>query len=335
MTDRLTSIHSTVAVSAAALAAVIVATSSGCAVPSSQETTNPAPAREDIGESSSPLVVGSWTDWSGTIHITMYACGPSPASTGINQAGCAVPDDRMVVGGGVQVTCGPGNQPCGGDAAVVLQGSYPLDDLRTWWANSFTMNGTSHEVTVYALGLELDGVSGSQLRQMAILKKNTSAGSVQHPEVVVYTDPEYVMVGAGALASGGQNLVASAPGHTLALDQWRAKSKEHGGFSPGWVRAYAIEIPIQPAGFWTDIHNTIAWSQAATVTSGNAAVSTQTVSNWALSSVGGVTTYSGAGRMLQELHPIPIAQGTAKVESTDVFWASGGDLFAVALALSP
>src|SRR6185295_14022642 len=121
-----------------------------------------------------------------------------------------------------------------GDPTAFLTGSHPLDDLRTWWGSSQSISGSSHQLSTYALGLQLAGISGSQLRQMAILKKVDSPVA-QHPGVLLWADSGYVMVGGGAFTTTNQYLVTSSP---IFGNAWYAGSKDHGIYAPGYVRAH-------------------------------------------------------------------------------------------------
>jgi hypothetical protein len=308
-----TSIRCTVSVRPALLTAVVFACG-GCALPSAQATSDPAPEREGIAESSSPVVIGSWTDWSGTVTVTLHACPASSPNT-TPAAGCTVPEDQMLVGGGGNIN---------NDTTAFMTASYPLDGLRTWWFGSRSMTGVSHTVHPYAIGLSLTGISGSQLRSMAILKKLDSP-TASHPEVLLPVDPGYVMVGGGAFVSTNQYLVSSfAPNAT----NWYARSKDHGTAAAGKVQALLIELPVHPNGFWGNIANKIETSSPATVATGLAINYKRPSAGYAMTSIGGAEFFNGAGRMLQGLYPVKIGNnGECSDVSRDAFWQDSGALY--------
>src|SRR5437868_8934652 len=72
---------------------------SGCGAQAFTETD------ELLGQNASAAttLLGSWNDWSGTVHVKSWACDWSPVSSA-NSVCCMIPDPNFVlVGGGAEI----------------------------------------------------------------------------------------------------------------------------------------------------------------------------------------------------------------------------------------
>jgi hypothetical protein len=295
-----------------------VVCSNGCAMPATEA--NDLPAQKDIGESKSPVVVGSATDGSGLITVTFYSCAMSASASPTAGQLCGVGPDELVVGGGAILSR---------NSAVALAGSVPFGK-QYWIAIGAALDGGELAIATYAIGLKLAGITGEQLRAMAVIKTNQSA-TEQHPQTYVAVDAGYVMVGGGALASPtGQYLYYNYPENW----RWVAASKDHGVYAPGIVTAYLIEIPTHPSGFPLDIHNlALSSSWDGFTTTGVATNYVFSPNGWATSSLGGRASWSGAGRLLMNHQLLTNGQGGNIATSSDAFWPDSGKTWAYALSL--
>jgi hypothetical protein len=156
--------------------------------------------------------LSTWSDWSGTVTVTLYSCGWSTAGTNPS-ASCTVPSTDAITGGGAVIQ---GNSIPG----ALLTESYPGADRRTWYVKSKD-NSTaySHSIHAYAIGLRLAGVSAETLRsQMSRWDTRSCMGgepAKSRPTVTsVGTPANNIMVGGGArteYTGAGQYLTDSYP----------------------------------------------------------------------------------------------------------------------------
>jgi hypothetical protein len=260
----------------------------------------------DIGVVSQALVtkLSSQTDGSGLVTVNLYVCDWSAAEAHPS-ATCTVPSTDALVGGGAEVE---GNAAPGG----LLIASYP-SSTRTWAVGSKDhVDSYPHRVRAYALGLQLSGVSGSQLRaQMTINSARGEAGALS--EAYATDAPaDSILVGGGARTTytwAGHLLVDSEPYTSfIELKGWAAISKDHNASDQsGYVRAYAIWLPRCPAGFSggclqnvprvNDKKNVSGYVTNSLNRDSNGAFAVTSVGGWA--SLGG----AGAGRLLTDLYP--------------------------------
>jgi hypothetical protein len=264
--------------------------STGCSAESPRTS-----GEADLARVTSPLTaeIGSWTDWSGYVQTKAWVCDYTEALSHPH-ATCAVPDPEYVlVGGGADIDF------AGAGDTIALTGSYPDEFLTTWNAESADhLTAAPHRLRAFAIGMKVAGNSAQTLREIRNVVTVTSP-MAGHPTATAALPNNYFMVGGGAqaLSSGaGQLLIDS---HPAGPRSWFAASKDHGVSDPGTVRSIAIGFPIDrflqsasasasnpiAAGFGASIKTVFAFS-------GN---------SFAPSSIGGVSTYNGAGRLLAEL----------------------------------
>src|SRR5262245_2622391 len=66
----------------------------------------PEAEAEPVASTSAAIVgtvIGSWTDWSGSVSIRLYRCPANFVSTGANSASCSVDSNYAIVGGGPEI----------------------------------------------------------------------------------------------------------------------------------------------------------------------------------------------------------------------------------------
>jgi hypothetical protein len=318
VTIHLAGVRRAVLTSAAALAA------SGCTVPSDPLQMRASESSSLQSSTCSHDNLVEWTDSSGLVTLSFYT---GATSSGVaNGVSCAVSEDEMVVGGGTYVS---GSMSAYG----FMVASLPNETLRSWWGETASITGQTYNHTTWAIGLKLAGVSGHDLRDMAIIKTayaspgHWSAGSVE-------VDPGYIMVGGGASASSPDRyLVASYPDGT---NEWAAISKDHGVSREGRVQIVLIELPINPPGFSGTLESLRRGAAGTWVSTGYGDANLNyPADEWALTAIGGRAEYSGAGRMLRALNFFGVGDEPPPIrtyaESLDVFSASSGTTYASSL----
>ena len=120
-------------------------------------------------------------------------------------------------------------------------------------------------------------------------------------------------------------------------DEWGAISKDHGVSSVGSVRIWLIELPIHPTGWWADLGAHFRSGPGAWASTGQQldVLSNPASEGWAVSSIGGRATYSGAGRMLQTVRlDNPWDPFNNIAVSSDAFWQSAGTTYATSLSIA-
>lgn len=185
--------------------------------------------------------LNTFHDASGLVTVGVFrARSAGPAQHHVDE-GADVPDDMIVIGGGALAV----NLPVG----ALLTASYPNDHLSAWLASSKDhLTPLPHYLTVYAIGLKIEGMSRDQLLD-AIHINTQESGLGSHPEATASVPGGFVLVSGGFRInwSGAGNLAtASFPSTNLS---WTAKSKDHGVLSPATLKVYAIGLREQlPVG---------------------------------------------------------------------------------------
>jgi hypothetical protein len=258
-----------------------------------------------------------FADWSGQVHIRLFL-GPWVYGQ-INNTTVSVDTDYVLVGGGAEIY-GLGNP------GALLTASYPDLNLTTWHAASKDHEKPfPHYLRAYALGLRLDGVSSTELRNYMVLVTQTSV-QAQHPNAVAALPPGYLLIGGGARANwsgAGLLLTESYPN----AFQWVASAKDHRIASSGTVDAFAIGITsgsIPGFGSLSATYNSVT----TFISTGYGSASVLVPTGQVLSSVGGRAQYSSAGRMLVQMIPYSdppaFSRPGAYVTSKDHFSVDGG-----------
>lgn len=263
---------------------------------------------------------GSDVDRSGRVRTYIFECegrGQHPV------VHCDVDPDQVLVGGGAWAEYS-------GHGAL-LTASYPENgELETWIGKSKDhIRGDRHTLHVYAVGLELSGVSRRTLRSRVTMKQATSGSSV-HPARTVSVPPGYVLTGGGARVnwSGSGNLLTES--YPTSDRTWKVKSKDHMRNSPATITAYAIGISTSYIpGFGSlrgQRRSTSGWTSH-----GVGAVTKNPTSGWTTTGMGGKVAWSGAGRMLFKIKPN--SGDGVDVSSKDHVSPSGGTTTAYVLEL--
>lgn len=246
----------------------------------------------DFSKNSGSSVV--YSDKSGTIKVKVFF----RSFNGSNNSGSvSVGSGYVLVGGGAWSS--PNS---------LLTSSFPLRDGKSWKASSKDHHYPSdHKLTVYAVGLKIDGVNEFILAQNIKINVETTTGlPVESPTKLVRMDTNYTLVGGGAfldarctLCTGGANLLyRSAP---FGQNIWYTAGKSHiySGFSK--LTAYAIGIN---KNFLNSLNIEVIDQKASTyVSSGSAYAGIHPNTGSVLIGVGAEATYNGSGRLLTHISP--------------------------------
>jgi hypothetical protein len=229
-------------------------------------------------------------DTAAPMHVQIKQC-TTDTSQSQQAVDCTVDSGFALVGGGAYILSGTGS-------SALLTASAPVDG-RTWHAASHDHLITDpHLLTVYAVGIRLDGVSAATLRN------RIGRLSITQPQINV--DTPSVTVGSSGVLSGGVTTNTSGPGQFITQSfpsppsGWAASSQDHLQSSPGTLTDTLIQL--SPAGIIEGFGALEIQQQigpAKTVSSGPATVTGTVTPGWAVLGYGAqATTTGGPGRML-------------------------------------
>ncbi|WP_058043327.1 hypothetical protein [Streptomyces roseifaciens] len=260
------------------------------------------PPRPDGARS---VEVGRYHDASGRITLAIFQSVAAPARSIWTDHSVRVEDPSMIaIGGGATGA----EYPYG----AYLTASYPSPDFSSWIVSSkdHVNARQAHELTGYAIGMKIDGVSKDQVRSWvaSCSDRRASPNPESAPQVTVrLPSDQCTLLGGGFQVHWtGQGNIATAsypdgavnygePGKT-----WTVRSKDHQVADPARISGYVVGIPTSlPVG-------TVLARATAGTTGGvqhPSATSAPPNSAWALSGAGARVHYSGAGSLLWNVHP--------------------------------
>jgi hypothetical protein len=184
----------------------------------------------------------SGTDWSGTIAVQIAICNDEVSRQHNLGIACSVDPDFVLTGGGASANFGQG------PGALLIE-SRPLDsNLATWVASSKDhLIVDPHTLTVYAVGIRLEGVSHPDLKSQMQLKRATGPLS-SRPTLSATVDSDFMLVGGGvsllnAWGSNGVLLTGSFPSPDWR--SWVGSGKDH--VTPDSTQIQVFAIGIRPS----------------------------------------------------------------------------------------
>lgn len=274
------------------------------------------------GKANNNALTGSTsTDQSGTIETELFFKDTWPHKHKWTDEKVTVPAGYVCIGGGV-ITYGNGQ-------GAFVTASYPSSDKKSWVVSTKDhVISNPHVIRVYAIGLKLDGVSESNLKNY-INHYSASTGSAAHPTKSVIVPSNYTMIGGGAKVNwsgAGNLLVTSGPVNTST---WGAKSKDHVHHSPASLTVYAIGLSKNIPNY-SNIQAQTYYASSYSST-GNGSVSLRVPnSDYAFTSCGARNNYTGWGRLLRVMSPNGEGSGASNKDHVDV---SGGTLYTYAIGI--
>jgi hypothetical protein len=264
----------------------------------------------------STVVSTTFDDSAAPVHIQIRAC-KSNAGAAAHQVDCKVGAEYAVIGGGALPA------PSGGNAAKAYVTESRPSDGRTWRASSVEPSSLAHDLTVYAIGMRLDGVNTQKLRD-SIGWKTASTTSTS---VSVSADSGKLLLSGGAVTapgagvSGNRMLTATSWSGGAA---WNAQSKPQTGTVSGTTQVTLLQIDKKIIeGFGAlEVQNTSG--SARSTSGGNQTTSLSVTSGWALMGLGAVAnTSSGATRRITGIYPDPTGRNVV-VNTGDQSGTSAG-----------
>lgn len=256
--------------------------------------------------------INTHKDASGKITIAVFEKESGTFQSHYNDFAIEVPDQFVVVGGGVKGKRTPtGN---------LITASYPNDKLSAWLVSTKDhLRVDQANITAWAIGLKVEGLTRQELIEH--MHVNVAASDyVSHPDVSTSVPEGYSLIGGGFDVdwSGYGNIAtASYPENAFS---WRAKSKDHGKLSPASIDVYAIGIKE----FIPNIGNIIVDISKAESGNTNHPQSAENINpGFALTSCGANVKWSGNGNLLWKIEPKAInSQHGCEASSKDHLYSS-------------
>jgi hypothetical protein len=287
----------------------------GCSAPEERGESAPLASATAALEAST-VVATSYDDSASPVHLQIRACKSNLAAAA-HQVDCRVNAEYAVIGGGVLPAANGSN-----GARPFVTESRPIDG-RTWRASSGEASSLAHDLTVYAIGLRLDGVSTQKLRAAIGWKTATTTSST----LTVTADSGKLLLGGGAVTApntgvaGSRVLTGSAWSGSAG---WSAQSRSQAGSVPGTTQVTLLQLDKKVIeGFGAlEVMNR---SGSTSTTSGGTQTTTLSVSpGWALLTPGAIAnTSSGTPRRITSI--VPSADGrTVTVTTGDQSGTSAG-----------
>lgn len=179
---------------------------------------------EEVATLAEGLSISALHDYVQGVAVQSKVCTTdSPASS--HTVDCTVDAGYALVGGGARVP-----PPASGSGGL-LRESRPVDG-RTWRASSQQhIVSAPHNLSIYALGLRLDGVTAQTLRdQIGIVSPYAPANSLASPGI------RRMISGGGRVTSGARFFTSSKPAGEVAV-------KDHIVSSSGAIELYLTHMP--------------------------------------------------------------------------------------------
>lgn len=241
--------------------------------------------------------VARQTDLSGKVSVAVFERKAAAASGVFTDFSVEVPDDYVVIGGGVQGAAAP--------AGHLLTASYP-NAARTAWLVSTKehLSANPTQITAWAIGLKITGLTRAQLLSNMTYRVSTSAFASQ-PSVSTSVPTGYTQIGGGFQVqwSGDGNLAwASYPTVVNNVGAWVSASKDQGSVSMATIRSHSIGLRTNLTGVGVVAATTAVSPASAYVAQPSASVSVP--SGYALTSCGAQVNWSGAGNVLWKIKPV-------------------------------
>ena len=266
----------------------------GCASPEEDAVAEPEVEQAVAALERGVVVATVYDDSASPVHIQVRTCKSGIAAS-VQQVDCRVDAEFAVIGGGAT--------PSTTNGKPFLVESRPIDG-RIWRAGSKDLLAQPHDLTVYAIGMRLDGVNTEALRRSFEWKSGTTSNSSISRQV----DSDALLLGGGAMTEAA----VGASGHRLLTTiassgktTWTAASRAQAGTVAGATAVTLLQIDkkiIEGFGALELLHK----SGPLRSTSGGVHATTLSVDQgWALVGMGGVakTATGASARMITSIAP--------------------------------
>ncbi|TDX01175.1 hypothetical protein [Dinghuibacter silviterrae] len=244
----------------------------------------------------------------------------------------------VMVGGGAQVR-DPNNTPNNVDA--VLTAAYPVPDgnFATYAASDKDHGGIFYnsDLYVYVIGIKLFSQSGTVIPTSSITNNlaiiSGTSGSAEHPFITLPVTSGYTLISGGA-----QDNYGTGYGNLLTENNYDDGASYAGGKDqkepdPCTITAYALEWNNQPIPGYGSFLLTYQNGQAI-VNQRLMSLSVGALGGCAVAGVGGVSTYTGYGRLLYGVYSPAYNVGEFQSKDQDVSDISGA-LGGVVTSIAP
>lgn len=272
----------------------------------------------------SSVPVSYQSDVSGKLRVVLFERKASAAAAQFTNFAVDVPQDYVVIGGGVRGAAAP--------QAHLLTASYPSTDRAAWLVSTREVQQSAPTaITAWALALKVEGMTRAQLLSNMTYRSTTSLSSA-NPSATSLLPAGYVQLGGGfqVVAAGASNVAwASYPTSATA---WTVAAKEHGVSSVSAIRSHVIGLRTNlPVGLVTA-------SLVSTVSAAPQAQPTATASPAAghvLTGCGArVNWEGGAGNLLWQVEPkVSNAAASCDVRGTEHLYSSPATIGAHAIGI--
>lgn len=246
----------------------------------------------------STVIATAYDDSASPVHIQIKTC-KSTTSASAHQVDCRVNAEYAVVGGGALPT------PSGGNSAKAYITESRPSDARTWRASSVEPSALAHDLTVYAIGMRLDGVNTQKLRNAIGWKTATTSSSSAN--VTVNADSGKVLLSGGAFTapnagvSGNRVLTASDWSGSAG---WNAQSKAQSGTVAGSTQVTLLQIDKKVIEGFGVLEVLKRSGSTRTTAGGTHTTSLDVQAGWALAGLGAIAnTSSGSTRRITGIAP--------------------------------
>lgn len=243
----------------------------------------------------STVVQTSYDSSASPVHILIRSC-KSTTAAGVHQVDCRVDPEYAVIGGGASPTS------TNGSAKPFITESRPVDG-RTWRASSDEPAALSHDLTVYVLGMRLDGVNTQVLRDSIEWKSRSTTSSSLSQSV----DSDAMLLSGGAFTqpnagvSGDRILTTNAWSSSTS---WNVTSSARSGTVAGTTQLTLLQIDkkiIEGFGALEVLHRS---GSALSTSGGTHSTRLDVQTGWALIGMGAAArTSSGSPRMITGITP--------------------------------
>ncbi|WP_437287580.1 hypothetical protein [Sorangium sp. So ce406] len=271
-------------------------------------------------------VVSRRDDSAAPVHVQIKECTTVASSDVHVGVECVVDPEYALVGGGATTDSSTGS-------AAFLRESRPVD-ARTWRASSSARAAPNpHHLTVYAIGVRLDGVRTKDL-QDSIQRK-----SVQLPTDVAAAqgDDGWVTIGGGAETAPDASVTGGAAryltaSHPAGLHEWTAASTDYAIPAAGTTSAWILQIKDQVIEGFGGLEIKTIQGSPGDAAHGYGTSSLQIEPGWALIGMGASIEYADDQRSRTLVSIQPGEDGrSVSVTSRDQFVASAGSTTAYAV----
>jgi len=152
-----------------------------------------------------------------------------------------VAPDMIAIGGGAMAARIP--------EGAFLTSSYPSNDMSAWVVSSKDhIQFNPHQLTGYAIGLKIKGMSRSELLNLVHIA-TAESGVAQHPEASATVPVGFVLVSGGFKVDWTDTEKLATASFPETAFSWKARSKNHIRASLANLRVYAIGLKEQlPVG---------------------------------------------------------------------------------------